>query len=102
MKHIIPISGKDGLATAIIQTVNNPDTDYRYIFNDVGVELPETYKWIELVESVKGWKIERVGENIENIIKKYNILPSRQMRFCTSSGKIKPFEKLFKKQDVTV
>ena len=101
-QHIIPISGKDSLATAIVQSINAPDINYRYVFNDVGAELPETYEWIDKVESKMGWNIERVGESIENIIKKYNILPSRQMRFCTSSGKIKPFEKLFKKQDVTV
>lgn len=101
-RHIIPISGKDSLATAIVQTTNFPSIDYRYIFNDVGSELPETYKWIAEVESTMGWKIERVGESIENIIKKYNVLPSRQMRFCTSSGKIKPFEKLFKKQESVI
>lgn len=101
-QHIIPISGKDSLATAIIQSINSPELNYRYVFNDVGAELPETYEWINKVELKMGWEIERVGESIEDIIKKYNILPSRRMRFCTSSGKIKPFEKLFKKQESVI
>lgn len=98
-QHIIPISGKDSLATAIVQSVNSPDINYRYIFNDVGAELPETYEWIERVEAKMEWQIERVGSSIEDLIKKYNILPSRQVRFCTREGKIKPFEKLFKKKE---
>lgn len=100
--HVIPISGKDSLATAIIQSVNNPDLPYRYVFNDVGAELPETYEWIERVQNKMGWEIERVGKNIEEIITHYNVLPSRLMRFCTSSGKIKPFEKLFKNKKESV
>lgn len=94
--HVIPISGKDSLATAIIQTTNEPQNQYRYIFNDIGSELPETYQWLTEVEKKTGWHIERVGKDLEAIIEHYNVLPSRMMRFCTSNGKIKPFEKLLK------
>lgn len=101
--HVIPVSGKDSLATAIVQSLNHPDLSYRYIFNDVGSELPETYEWINKVEAIMGWKIERIGKRIEDVITQYNILPSRLMRFCTTSGKIKPFENFFKNSgDVVV
>ena len=42
MRHIIPISGKDSLATAISQRARFPDVPYEYVYNDTRMELPET------------------------------------------------------------
>ena len=89
--NVIPISGKDSLAAALVQTAHEP-SDYRFFFNDTGVELPETYEWLDRVERVTGWTIERVGKDLVEIIEFKQILPSQRVRFCTTDSKIKPME----------
>lgn len=101
-QHIIPISGKDSVTTALIQTARQPDLPYEYVFCDVGVELPETYEWLEIVERQTGWKIQRVGRSLEAMIKKWNFLPSGQNRFCTKHGKIIPLEKFHGKGETFI
>lgn len=95
MKHIIPISGKDSLATALLQTARHPEFNYEYVFCDVGTELPETYAWLEQVEQKTGWTIKRVGRNLEDVIKHWNMLPSHHRRFCTRKAKIEPLEEFY-------
>ena len=102
MRHIIPISGKDSLATAILQTAHDSTLQYEYIFCDVGTELPETYAWLDRVEKQTGWKIQRIGKNLESVIKKYNLLPSHHRRFCTREAKIQPLEKFYGSEPTTV
>lgn len=102
MRHIIPISGKDSLATALLQTARRPDLSYEYVFCDVGSELPETYQWLSKVEAATGWRIQRVGRSLENLIQRYDILPSHGRRFCTKEAKIQPLEKFYGKTDCTV
>lgn len=91
VKRIIPISGKDSLTAAFVQTAHEPG-DYRFFFTDLGTELPETYEWLDRVEAATGWTIERVGVSLLDLIKKNRVLPSPKMRFCTSEGKIKSME----------
>lgn len=93
MRHIIPISGKDSLATAIWQTAHQPDLPYEFVFNDTKAELPETYAWLDRVESVLGIKIVRIGKNLEAIIDERRMLPSPRIRFCTDRAKIRPMDK---------
>lgn len=90
MRHIIPISGKDSLATAIVQTARNPHLDYEYIYNDTRMELPDTYAWISKVENVLGIKIVRAGKSLNQIIHEQKILPSPRARYCTKYAKIYP------------
>jgi hypothetical protein len=90
-RHIIPISGKDSLATALIQSAEEPSLPYEFIFNDTGAELPEVYQWLELVQQKTGWLIKKIGANLEAKIHFYNgFLPSAQARWCTKTGKIEP------------
>jgi hypothetical protein len=94
MRHIIPISGKDSLATALHQHSIQPDLPYEYVFNPTGSELPETFEWIKKVEAYLGKPIHLIGENLIEIIEGYNFfLPSRWSRYCTKESKIQPFEK---------
>jgi hypothetical protein len=93
MRHIIPISGKDSLATALLQTAHRPDLPYEFVFNDTGCELPETYGWLAQVEQKTGWGIARIGESLEAKIRSYNgFLPGPRSRYCTIETKIEPFE----------
>lgn len=93
MRHIIPISGKDSLTTAIVQMNRNSDLSYEFIFNDVGSELPETYEWLDSIEDKLDIKITRIGESLSDIIAFSGFLPSQQKRYCTRLAKIEPMEK---------
>lgn len=100
MRYIIPISGKDSLATALVQKKIEPDLDYEYVFNPTGAELPEVFIWIDKVEKYLGKPIHRVGEDLISIIEDYNYyLPSRYSRYCTRQSKIEPFEKWLGKDE---
>ena len=92
MRHILPISGKDSLWTAIIQKRAEPTLTYEYMFNDTGAELPETYAWLDSVEKYLNAPIQRVGESLEDIMYDQGILPSPMKRYCTRMSKIYPME----------
>lgn len=94
MRHIIPISGKDSLATAIVQKTIAPELHYEYVFNPTGAELPEVFEWIDKVEKYLEQEIVRVGEDLDAIIQGYNyFLPNGNSRYCTRQAKIEPFIK---------
>jgi len=101
-RHIIPISGKDSLATAIIQTAHQPDLEYEYIYNDTRMELPETYAWIDNVETVMGITITRAGKSLAAIIAEQKILPSPMTRYCTKYAKIFPMRDYIGKDAATI
>lgn len=101
MRHIIPISGKDSLAAALFQSVHEP-RDYEYFYNDTGAELPETYDWLNFVEKQTGWKIKRIGCDLQEIIDGFDYLPSHNARYCTRMAKIEPMFKWIGDDDATV
>jgi len=93
MRHIIPISGKDSLATALVQRKIAPELDYEYVFNPTGAELPCVFEWLDRVSVYLGKEIVYVGKNLLEVIEDYNFfLPSRLARYCTRECKIEPFE----------
>lgn len=92
MRHIIPISGKDSLWTAIVQQRRMPELDYEYLFNDTGQELPETYQWLSDVETSLKLSITHVGRDLEDVMYDQGILPSPMARYCTRMSKIYPME----------
>jgi hypothetical protein len=103
VRHIIPISGKDSLATAIVQITAMPNLDYEFVFNPTGAELPEVFEWLEKVENYLGKKIVRVGKNLEEIIVARNyFLPSGRARYCTKEAKILPFIEWINGEEATV
>nr|WP_322625670.1 hypothetical protein [uncultured Flavobacterium sp.] len=93
-RHIIPISGKDSLATALVQIAIAPDLPYEFMFNPTGAELPEVFEWLNTVENYLGKKIIRVGKDLERIIveERNGFLPSWKDRFCTQQSKMIPME----------
>ena len=102
MRHIIPISGKDSLATAIVQAKREPEKDYEFIYNDTAMELPETYAWLDDVEHRLQKKIIRIGKSLRDVIYEQGILPSPRMRFCTKYSKIFPMKDYVGKQEATL
>jgi len=102
MRHIIPISGKDSLATALFQTSLKQDVDYEFLFNDTGAELPETYDWLKKVEQKTGFFIERVGKDLEGWIRQKDFLPNHSNRYCTRDAKINPMQDWLGDDEATV
>lgn len=94
MRHVIPVSGKDSLCTALVQTALAPDLEYSFVFSDVGMELPETYAWLDGVERALGIEVDRVGRSMAGMIERWDFIPSARRRYCTAKGKIKPMEDL--------
>lgn len=92
-RHLIPISGKDSLCTAIVQTAREPDLPYEYLFNDTGAELPPVHTWLQQVETYLGQPIIRLYGDLPAIIAHNDVLPSNSMRYCTGDAKITPMEK---------
>ncbi len=89
-RHIIPISGKDSLATAIWQISHEPNLPYEFVYNDTRCELPETYAWLNRVEKKLKIEITRIGKSLKQVISEQGILPSARTRFCTKYSKIFP------------
>ena len=103
MRHIILISGKDSLATAIVQLRNEPDLEYELVHNEVGWDLPETLEWIDRVELSLGRKITRCGDDLTEICYEQNCLPLAGLRrFCTKYAKIKPLNDYLGKLPATI
>jgi hypothetical protein len=97
-RNIIPISGKDSLTTAIVQTTRNPNVEYEFIFNQTGAEFPDTLEWLNKIEIVKGWQIQRIDGDLKSRIHSYNgFLPSPVARYCTRESKIAPMQKFLGK-----
>lgn len=92
MRHIVPISGKDSLATAIVVKEILQIPDVEYIYNDVGADIPDVSDWLARVERERGITIHRIGESLEDIILDQGILPSFRSRYCTRMAKIYPME----------
>lgn len=91
MRHIILISGKDSLATAIVQFARAPDLPYELVHNDTGWDLPETVEWIERVGRHFDRDIVHCGDDLTEICVEQNCLPLAGIRrFCTKYAKIKP------------
>lgn len=103
MRHIIPISGKDSLATALVQLRLEPNLNYEYVFNPTGAELPCVFEWLDKVSEYLGKVITYVGRDLLELIEENNyFLPSRLARYCTRQCKIEPFEKWIGKEDCIV
>lgn len=92
VRHILPVSGKDSLATAIVQQTRQPKLQYELLYNDTYSELPEVDVWLKKVEAYFGLPITRVGASLEDIIYEQGILPSANARYCTRMSKIYPME----------
>jgi hypothetical protein len=100
MQHVIPVSGKDSLTTAIVQRERRAEA-YIYFYNHTGAELPEIDNWLTRCEVYLNAPIKRIGADLTEIIYAQGILPSRNTRFCTRIAKIQPMEK-FLEDDAVV
>ena len=95
-RYICGISGgKDSSALAIYLRSARPELEVEYFFCDTGAELPETYDYLNKLESVLGKPINRLNaeRGFDHWFEVFRgTLPSPQMRWCTKNLKIKPLE----------
>lgn len=93
-RHICGISGgKDSSALAIYMRDRVPEMEY--FFCDTGAELPETYAYLDKLETSLGKPIERLNarKGFDHWFEVYRgALPSPTMRWCTKKMKIEPIE----------
>jgi hypothetical protein len=103
MRHILLISGKDSLATAIVQIAREPDLPYELVHNEVGWDLPETLEWIHQVGRYFHRPIIKCGDDLTEICIEQNCLPLAGIRrFCTKYAKIKPLNDFLGKNPATL
>ncbi len=102
VRHLLGLSGgKDSSALAIYLRDKVPEMEY--FFSDTGAELPETLKFIDLLEDYLGKKIERLNSirNFDYYLKLHNnFLPSARQRWCTINLKLLPFEEFVGNDEV--
>jgi 3'-phosphoadenosine 5'-phosphosulfate sulfotransferase (PAPS reductase)/FAD synthetase len=93
-RHVLGISGgKDSAALALYMRTRVPNMEY--FFCDTGRELPETYEYLERLETVLARRIIRLNadRDFDHWLWVFGgALPSPQMRWCTKNLKIKPLE----------
>jgi hypothetical protein len=94
VRHVMGISGgKDSAALALFMRDRVPQMEY--FFCDTGSELPETYEYLDRLETALGKPIQRLNSDrgFDHWLWVYQgALPSPQMRWCTKAMKIKPLE----------
>jgi 3'-phosphoadenosine 5'-phosphosulfate sulfotransferase (PAPS reductase)/FAD synthetase len=97
-RHVLGLSGgKDSAALAIYVKERYPEIHNKveYFFSDTGAELKEAYEFLDKLEAYLGKEIVRLssGREFDHWLKVNNgLLPSPQIRWCTRTMKIKPFE----------
>jgi 3'-phosphoadenosine 5'-phosphosulfate sulfotransferase (PAPS reductase)/FAD synthetase len=95
VRHILGLSGgKDSTALAIL--LHKEIEDLEFFFCDTHKELPETYRYLELIEARLGIKIHRLSaeKGFDYWLTMFNgYLPSPKSRWCTRKLKIEPLEK---------
>jgi len=93
-RHIVNLSGgKDSTALAIFLHDKIPQLEY--VFCDTHKELPETYAYLDRLESFLQKKIIKLNpeRGFDHWLNMYGgMLPSAQVRWCTRKLKIEPFE----------
>ncbi|QZH61403.1 phosphoadenosine phosphosulfate reductase family protein [Mycolicibacterium farcinogenes] len=93
-RHVLGISGgKDSAALAIYLRGKVPQMEY--FFCDTGSELPETYEFLNRLETALGKPIVRLNSErgFDHWLQVYQgTLPSAQVRWCTKNLKIRPLE----------
>lgn len=102
MRHVMLISGKDSLATAIVQLRRCPDLLYELVHNRTGWDLPESLEWIDMVGKYFGRDIIRCGDDLDEICIEQNCLPTTWRRFCTKYAKIKPLNDFLGRSEATI
>lgn len=94
--------GKDSAAMSLWLTANG--IEHRRVFMDTGWEHPKTYEYLRDVLPKHIGPIEWITPllQMEDLIRKKGMFPSRQKRFCTQQLKVFPFQRYLESLDEDV
>lgn len=99
-QHWIPQSGgADSAVLAIVMTALFPDTPFKLIFTDTGVDDHGCYATLDAVERYTGREIIRLQaeRNLFELIADWGgFLPGPNARYCTKQLKTLPFERFMR------
>ena len=101
--YILTLSGgKDSTALALFIMDNMPELHEKieYVFYDTGLDLPETYDYLNKIEVFLDKKITYVKpeKSFDHIFSTTGMLPNMFARWCTVELKVKPSVKFFKRK----
>jgi 3'-phosphoadenosine 5'-phosphosulfate sulfotransferase (PAPS reductase)/FAD synthetase len=99
-RHLLGLSGKDSLTTAIILKIYHTDIweKIELFTNDIKTELPEKEAWMIKCEEYLEKPIHRIEKDLLEVIQHHSrnyeglFLPSFKVRYCTRDSKIKPMQ----------
>lgn len=89
-------------STALMLLLLDEGIEFETIFIDSGVEKPETYEYLDLLDQ-KGYEITTIIPSVEGFNNLYDycwhwkIIPLRRYRICTSKFKTRPASKYVEK-----
>jgi len=93
-RHIVSLSGgKDSTALALYLRDKIPQLEY--VFCDTHKELPETYEYIDRIETFLQKPVKRLNprRGFDHWLDMHKgMLPNPRVRWCTHQLKLKPFE----------
>jgi len=81
-------------STALMLLLEDMGFEFESVFVDVGVEYPETYKYLDYLKE-QGYEITVLKPNVEGFdnlydyCKHYRIVPGQFMRWCTGKFKLR-------------
>lgn len=101
--HILSLSGgKDSTALALFIRENLPQIHEKieYVFYDTGLDLPETYDYLNKIEVFLDKKITYVKpeKSFDHIMTVNKMIPGKFARWCTVDLKIKPSVKFIREK----
>jgi len=89
--------GKDSLVTYDLVNTALPDTDYKVLFVNTGIEFPETVKYVEESSKILGFQDKLTIENVPTEVfwKAFDIFgpPGRDFRHCCKFAKLAPIKR---------
>ena len=111
MRHILGLSGKDSLCTALLLKAFEPKLYSKIeIFTTLtGADYPETVSWLSRLSGLLDKEVIKLNGNIFAAIEnaksedqEHYFLPSIHKRYCTNEAKFKPFKSWINSEPATL
>ncbi|MDO8671680.1 MAG: hypothetical protein Q7O66_09655, partial [Dehalococcoidia bacterium] len=100
VRHYLSLGGGVN-SVALMLWMQDQGIEFEAVYADVGTDWPATREYVDMLRT-KGYPVtildtRRNGLTLHEWCLKYNIMPSRMMRWCTTEWKVKPLARYFVK-----